>query len=206
MKPSEIRHIVFDIGRVLIHYDPELPFRKIIPDERRRQWFLAEVCSPAWNIEQDRGRSWSEAESELIRRFPQEESNILAFRRNWREMVPFCVDGTAQLMDRLIAEGHDVTLLTNFAADTFIEACALYPFLKSTRGVTVSGKAGLIKPDRAIYDLHANNFGLKPSACLFIDDSPHNVDGAIAAGWKAVQFTDAKKLRADLEDHGIPVN
>jgi 2-haloacid dehalogenase len=94
-------------------------------------------------------------------------------------------------------------MLTNFAADTFKEAQIRFPFLTESRGVTVSGEIGLIKPERAIYETHARNFALEPSQSLFIDDSPKNVDGAIAAGWQAVLFTGAERLRADLRDLGI---
>ena len=121
---SEIRHIVFDIGRVLIHYDPELPYRRLIPDEARRRWFLSNVCTPAWNIEQDRGRGWAEAESELVEAFPAEAELIRAFRGNWHEMVPHAYDGSVAILEALVDGGHDVTMLTNFASDTFRESRA----------------------------------------------------------------------------------
>ena len=126
---TEIRHIVFDIGKVLVHYDPELPFRRIIPDDRRRAWFLSEVCSHEWNVEQDRGRTWIEAEDELIARFPDEADNIRAFRRHWAEMVPYAYDDSVAILREQLDAGRDVTMLTNFASDTFREAQEMYPFL-----------------------------------------------------------------------------
>ena len=201
----EIRHIVFDIGKVLIHYDPDLPFRRIIPDAAERRWFFDHVCTGAWNIEQDRGRTWQEAEALLIAGHPGHADNIRAFRRHWHEMVPHAYDDSVALMERLIASGRDVTMLTNFAADTFSEARARFPFLDKPRGVTVSGEIGLLKPDRAIYDHHAAGFGLEPAATLFIDDTHANVDGAIAAGWQAVQFTDAPTLARDLAARGVRI-
>ena len=107
------------------------------------------------------------------------------------------------ILESLIDAGHDVTMLTNFAADTFAEARKRFSFLNRPRGVTVSGEIKLIKPDRAIYDRHAATFGLDPAATLFIDDTPDNVAGAKAAGWQAVHFTDADTLRADLQRFGI---
>ncbi len=195
---TEIRHIVFDIGRVLIHYDPDLAFRDIIADEAERQHFLTEICSSAWNLEQDRGRPWEEAEAELIARHPDHEPNIRAFRKGWAEMVPHAFDETVALMERYIDAGRDVTLLTNFAADTFEEALELFPFLKRPRGVTVSGRIRLIKPDVAIYHHHAESFDLEPAATLFIDDSAANVSGARDAGWHAVQYTTHDALVEDL--------
>ena len=200
---TEISHIVFDIGKVLIHYDPDLPFSRIIPDPDRRKWFFDNVCTSDWNIEQDRGRGWEEAEGLLIAAHPAEADNIRAFRRHWHEMVSHHYEDSVAIMLGLIEDGRDVTMLTNFAADTFAEARVKFPFLNRPRGVTVSGEIGLIKPDRRIYERHAADFNLEPSASLFIDDSQKNVDGAVAAGWQAVLFTGAKALEADLNRLGV---
>jgi 2-haloacid dehalogenase len=200
---TEIRHIVFDIGKVLIHYDPDLPFQRIIPDADRRRRFFETVCTHDWNLEQDRGRSWAEAEALLIASHPAEADNIRAFRRHWHEMVPHAYEDSAAIMTGLIDAGHDVTMLTNFAADTFAEARQRFPFLNRPRGVTVSGEIGLIKPDVAIYERHARDFGLDPAASVFIDDSAKNVEGARAAGWQAVLFEGAGKLREDLRRMGV---
>ena len=203
--PQPIRHIVFDIGRVLIHYDPNLPFSRIIPDEAERRWFFDHVCTHDWNLEQDRGRAWADAEAEVIARYPEREEQIRAFRLYWREMVPHAYEDSVAIMKGLIDSGRDVTMLTNFAADTFQEARQIYPFLDLPRGVTVSGEIGLLKPDVAIYERHAADFDLDPAASLFIDDVLANVEGARAAGWQAVQFMGADKLRADLDKLGVAI-
>ncbi|WP_062203079.1 HAD-IA family hydrolase [Aureimonas sp. AU12] len=200
-----IRHVVFDIGRVLIHWDPEIPYRALIPDDAERARFLAEVCSPAWNLEQDRGRAWEDAEAMLVAEHPEKASLIRAFRRGWRQMVPHAYEGTVAIYRDLIAAGIDVTLLTNFAADTFEEAEEMFGFLGEARGVTVSGRIRQVKPDAAIFAHHAGLFDLDPAATFFIDDSAANVAGAIAAGWQAVMFTDATTLRNDLRTRGLPV-
>lgn len=200
---SAIRHIVFDIGKVLIHYDPNLPYSKIIPDESERRWFFSNVCTSAWNLEQDRGRSWADAEAELITRFPDREADIRAFRKNWRAMVPYAYQDSVEILTSLVDAGRDVTMLTNFAADTFREAREIFPFLNLPRGVTVSGEIGLIKPDVEIYQRHAADFGLEPSATLFIDDVMENVEGAQASGWQAVQFIGAEQLKSDLASFGV---
>ncbi|MGG7517285.1 HAD family hydrolase [Allorhizobium undicola] len=200
---AEIRHIVFDIGRVLIHYDPNLPFSRIIPDEAERQWFFANVCTHEWNLEQDRGRSWADAEALLIAEHPEREAHIRAFRKHWREMVPHAYEGTVEIFKGLIEEGRDVTMLTNFAADTFAEARDIFPFLNLPRGVTVSGEIGLLKPDVAIYERHARDFDLSPAHAIFIDDSVANVEGAKLAGWQAVHFESPEKLKRDLQAYGV---
>ena len=202
---SEIRHIVFDVGGVLLHYDPEIPFKRLIPDDDRRRRFLAEVCTSEWNIEQDRGRGWPEAEALLIGKFPGEAHNIRGFRRHWHEMIPHRIEGSVTILERLIAAGHDVTMLTNFAGDTFAEARERFGFLREPRAVTVSADIGLIKPDREIYEHHAEAHGLEPATTLFIDDNRKNVDGAVAAGWQAVLFTNAERLRPALAARGVAV-
>lgn len=202
---NPIQHVVFDIGKVLINYDAEIPFRRLIPDETERRHFMTNVCSPAWNIEQDRGRPWVEAESLLIADHPHHEDNIRGFRTYWHEMVPSAIEDTVQIMRTLIGTGKDVTLLTNFAADTFAQAQQMYPFLNETRGVTVSGAIKLLKPDVRIYDLHTQNFGLDPMRTLFIDDSAANVKGAQDYGWQAMLFTNVAKLKIDLEEIGLVV-
>ncbi|MBR0556661.1 HAD family phosphatase [Ciceribacter sp. L1K23] len=202
---AQIDHIVFDIGKVLIHYDPNLPFSRIIPDAAERQWFFENVCTHDWNIEQDRGRTWADAEALLIAQYADRAEHIRAFRQTWREMVPHAYEDSVAIMLSLIEAGRDVTMLTNFAADTFKEAQEMYPFLTVPRGVTVSGEVGLIKPDVAIYETHVKSFGLEPARTIFIDDSMPNVEGAKKAGWQAVHFTGAEKLKADLESYGVTV-
>ncbi len=205
MTQVDINHIVFDIGRVLLHYDPDLAFATIIPDAGDRQWFFDNVCTHEWNIEQDRGRSWREAEDLLIAVHPQHESNIRAFRQNWHRMVPHAYEGSVATMQTLIRQGHDVTLLTNFAADTFTEARDRFEFLNEPRGATVSAEVRLMKPEREIYETHVAKFALEPAATLFIDDSPANVEGAKAAGWQSILFTDPAKLTIDLRSYGFDV-
>lgn len=205
MTPSPIQHIVFDVGRVLLHWDPELAFLEIIPDETERRWFFDNVCTAAWNLEQDRGRSWADAEAQAIERHPDHAASIKAFRSNWHAMVPHAYEDSVVLLRGLIRDGHDVTLLTNFAADTFREARNRFEFLDEARGVTVSAEVGLLKPQAEIYHTHVENFALQPGATLFIDDSPANVEGARAAGWQAVLFTDANTLRRDLRNHAVSI-
>ncbi|WP_421724562.1 HAD family hydrolase [Bauldia sp.] len=200
---TTVRHVVFDLGGVLLHWDPEVPYRRLIPDEAERTRFLTEVCSRAWNAEQDRGRTWEEAEDTLIAEHPDHEDLIRAYRANWLEMVPHHLDDSVAALELLLDADIDVTALTNFAADTFEVAREEYPFLKRFRGVTVSGRIGLVKPDEAIYRHHHENYGLDPARTLFFDDVEKNVEGARAAGWQAERFESPEKLRADLIRYGV---
>ncbi|MEO1749018.1 MAG: HAD-IA family hydrolase [Pseudomonadota bacterium] len=120
-------------------------------------------------------------------------------------MVPHSYEGSVNTLLALLEDGHDITFLTNFAADTFVEAQEMYPFLKVGRGVTVSGRVKLIKPDPAIYALHTQTHELAPSATLFIDDSLPNVEAARAFGWNAIHFVGAEALPDQLAEFGIQV-
>jgi len=202
---TEIRHIVLDVGRVLVHYDPHQAYYDLIPDLAERDEFLRVVCSNEWNLEQDRGRSWEDAEAEAIGRHPDKHELIRAFRRNWHKMVSHEYPESIAVFRALVANGHDVTLLTNFAKDTFREAQRRFPALAESRGVTVSGEVGVIKPDPAIYHRHTQSFGLTPSATLFIDDSQKNIDAARGVGWNAELFTDVETFRSDLNRYGIGI-
>jgi HAD superfamily hydrolase (TIGR01509 family) len=200
---NEIRHVVFDLGQVLIGWDPEAPYRRLIPDESERARFFAEVCTHDWNLEQDRGRSWREAEAALIAHHPHHADLIRAFRANWWEMIPGAIDDNVAIAEDLIERDVDVTALTNWASDTYAEAEAEFPILKKFRGVTVSGRIRLVKPDPAIYHHHANAFGLSPANTLFFDDNSRNVDAARALGWNAEQYVSTETLIADLRRYGL---
>jgi len=202
---SDIRHIVFDLGKVLFRWEPEIPYRRLIADEARRRRFLAEICTGIWLPETDKGMSWEESENRLIARYPEEAEMIRAFRKHWPEMLPGEIEESVAVVEKLIDEGADVTALTNWAADTFPIAEARFPILGRMRGITVSARVGLIKPDPAIFDLHAKTFGLDPAAILFFDDNPHNIEGARKSGWNAELFTDPARMKADLARHGLAV-
>ena len=128
---------------------------------------------------------------------------IRAFRRHWPEMLPGEIAESVAIAEALIAGGADVTGLTNWAADTFPLAEPRFPILGKFRGITVSGRVRLVKPDLAIFHHHAEHFGLEPGATLFFDDNPANVEGARAAGWNAEPFVSPTQLRADLGRYGI---
>jgi 2-haloacid dehalogenase len=198
------RHVVFDIGNTLIEGYPERIYLRRIPDPAARKRFLTEICSPEWHLEQDRGRTWEEAEAVLIAKHPDQADLIRAYRANfWNEMVIGEISGTVAILNELIALGVDVTGLTNWASDTWAETPPRFPIVDRFRGVTVSSHIGLIKPDPAIFRWHEAAFELDPDATLLIDDNARNVDGARAVGWQAVLFTDAHRLRADLRAYGF---
>lgn len=195
---TPIKHVVFDIGGVLLAYNVELPFRRLITDAAKRHWFLTEVCTTEWNIEQDRGRSWSDAEDILIAQYPDEEELIRAYRKNWSEMITHPHQDTVNTLLSMIQRGVDVTLLSNWNDDTFEEIRHQYTFLNKPRGATISGRVGLIKPDPAIFEHHAIEYGCSPADSLFIDDNAQNVATARQCGWHSIHYLDHASFENDL--------
>jgi 2-haloacid dehalogenase len=197
-------HVVFDLGNVLIEWDPRHLYRQFFEgDEELMEHFLANVCTPEWNIEQDRGRPWDEAVAGLIARFPECSELIRAFYERWDEMVPGPVAGMPELLHELHERGTPLTCLTNCSVDTFERVCRRFDFMGLFAGVLVSGRVGLLKPDPEIYRRLLSGQGLNAADTLFIDDSPANVEGARAVGMHAVPFHGAGRLRADLAAHGL---
>ena len=166
------------------------------------EWFLANVCTPAWNIEQDRGRSFAAGVAELLALHPEWEHEIRAFDERWEETVAGEIPGSIELLARLKGKAA-LYAITNFSREKFALSFERYAFLREFDGVIVSGHEGLLKPDPAIYHLFLERYGRQASRCLFIDDSQRNVDGAVAVGMQAVHFRDAAALAAELARFGL---
>lgn len=204
MKPHTV---VFDLGNVLVGWDPRALYRKLFAGrEAEMEWFLANVCTSEWNLEQDRGRSFAEGVAELIAAHPeQHHAAIRAFHERWQEMLTGEIAGTLQLLEELHAAGTPLYALTNWNQETFEFARARYAFLRLFRGIVVSGEEKLIKPDAAIYRLLCSRYGVAAEGCVFVDDSLKNVEGARAVGMRGVLFVGAEALRGELRGLGFPV-
>jgi 2-haloacid dehalogenase len=197
------RTVVFDIGNVLLRWDPRNLYRKLIKDEAQIEWFLATVCTPQWNLEQDRGRDWDEAVSLLVNDYPDHEASIRAFHERWEETVSGAIEENVALLDRLRKAGVPTYAITNFSGPKFVLAQKLYPFLAEFDGAIVSGDERLLKPQPEIYNLLLSRYGLTAGDCIFIDDSRENVEGARAVGMHAIHFAEPMDLAAELRRHGI---
>jgi 2-haloacid dehalogenase len=194
--------VIFDVGNVLLDWNPRHLFRKMFDDHERMEWFLANICSPAWNIEQDRGRTFAEGVALLLARHPEWEREIRAFDERWEETVGGEIAGSIALLRQLKGKVA-LYAITNFSREKFALSHARYAFLREFEGVVVSGHEGLLKPDAAIYQVFLERYGRDASRCLFVDDSQRNVDGALAIGMHAVLFRDAAGLAADLARFGL---
>ena len=194
---------VFDLGGVLIDWDPRYLYRKLLADEAAVEEFLATVCTPEWNAEQDRGRPFAEGVAELVERHPVHAAAITAYHERWTEMLGGDIAGTVELLDELRDTGVPLYALTNWSAETFGIARERYRFLEWFDGVLVSGEERMVKPDPSIFQLLLDRFGLDPGAAFYVDDSPANVAAASELGFDAVRFTGPGQLRRDLGLRGL---
>ena len=194
--------VVFDIGGVLIEWDPRLLYRDLLPDPADLDRFLAEICNPDWNATLDAGRPFDEACDELATRHPDRAELIHAWKRQ-DEMIAGEIAGTAALVARLGDAGIPLYLLTNMPAEVFAARRAQYSVLQRFDGAVVSGEEGVLKPSAEIFAMLRRRFDLDPAATLFVDDLEVNVAGAAAAGFRAHRFVDAPTLEVELQAQGL---
>ncbi|RON08469.1 HAD family hydrolase [Pseudomonas brassicacearum] len=204
--PTTIDTVVFDLGNVLIRWNPRNLYRKIFGnDVQAMETFLSEVCPPEWNERQDAGRSWQEGIEEAIARHPSQEALIRAYHERWEETLGGVLEETVLILDELHAKGVRLLALTNWSAETFPIALERFPFLHTFEGIVVSGEEGIIKPDPAIFQLLKSRYRFEGHHAVFIDDHAPNIVGARREGFNALQFTSAAQLRKDLAALGLPV-
>lgn len=195
--------VVFDVGNVLLRWDPRLVYRELIPEPERLEWFMQNVCTAAWNIEQDRGRSWADAVALLVSQHPEWEREIRAYDERWHESVPGVIADSVAVLGELKGRGDKVYAITNFSREKWAECLIRFPFLQSFDGVIVSAHERLIKPDPAIFELLLNRYDLVAGDCIFVDDSAKNIDGARGVGMQAVHFVEPIDLRSELRERGL---
>ncbi|WP_306141251.1 HAD family phosphatase [Roseibium sp. MMSF_3412] len=201
---NSITTVVFDIGNVLIEWNPEHLYEKLIPDAHERRLFLETVCTAEWNLQQDLGRTWEDAVRSLSAEYPDKQELIAAYSERWHEMVPGEVPGVKSLLLDLKSRGTPLYAVTNFSSEKFVEAQARFPFLKSSfLDIVVSAEERLLKPDPQIYRVLFERNDLAPEACFFIDDSAANVDAARSVGMAAHHFQSVDALEDDLKRHGL---
>jgi len=200
---QRIEAVVFDVGKVLVEWERDLPFRELIPDPAERAWFMEEVIPLSWHGEHDAGRDAEEMIAARSAEFPDHAHLIRAWLDRFNDTVPGPVPGSPELVEALHTAGVPLYAITNFGADTWAGFRPTFPLLDRFRDIVVSGVEKLAKPDPAIYHLAQRRFGHAPEAMLFIDDSLPNVLSARDCGWNAHHFTEAGQLAAELRAHGL---
>ena len=202
--PARFKAAIFDLGGVLIDWNPRYLYRKLFPgDEQGMEQFLAEVTNSAWNRKQDAGRPFAHAIAELQREHPDKAELIAAYFERWPEMLGPANQETAQLIRDLKERGLRCYALSDWSAETFVTARGLVAELGLFDDILISGEARMTKPDPQIFELALARFRLAATEAFFVDDIPANVAGARAAGLTAFLFSDTAALRSTLEEMGV---
>lgn len=192
--------IIFDLGGVLIDWNPEYVFRHVIPEPERRAYFFQNICTSDWNVEQDAGRTLAEGTQLLVDQWPNWENEIRAFYGQWENMLGGPIHPTVELLRELRDRGeHRLLALTNWSHETFHVALARYDFLGWFEGIVVSGEEKTRKPFPEIYRILLDRYNVDPSSAVFIDDSLKNVQGAEAVGIQGIHFQETEQVRQELE-------
>lgn len=202
MRKKEV--VIFDLGGVLIDWNPRYLYRKLFASESEITWFLENVCTPEWNERQDGGRSFEEATQELLARFPEHETAIRAWYGRWEETIGGPIHGTVDILRTLRDQRqHRLYALTNWSAETFPWAKQNFEFLHWFEGIVVSGEEKTLKPRPEFYRILLERYRVEPAAAVFIDDNLKNVEGAKQVGIDAIHFATPEQLRSELGRHGI---
>lgn len=195
--------VVFDIGRVLFHWQLSALFEKLIADPEERAWFLANVVTEAWHFQHDAGRALADMVPERIALFPEHESLIRAYVERFNETIPGPIEGSHAIVRRLAARGVPLYCLTNFGDEFFAGFRPHEPIFDLFEEIVVSGKEKVAKPDPRIYEILEQRSGRAGAELFFTDDNAANVAAARARGWDAHLFTDPDSLQAQLVAAGF---
>ena len=205
MHETTYKTIIFDLGNVLIAWNPRLIYRDVFSSAEELDYFFTEVANLEWNEEQDRGRPIAEGTAALIAKHPKYEREIRMYYDRWTEAFPGAISGTVELLQAFHRSGnYRLLALTNWSAELFPWARAQYDFLQLFEDIMVSGEVGLKKPNPAIYELLRQRYQLGNfEGCLFIDDSQRNVDAAQRLGLESIRFQDSEQLTLELKQRGV---
>jgi 2-haloacid dehalogenase len=203
---APITAVTFDVGGVLIDWNPRYLYRKLFgADEAAMEAFLAGVCTPEWNARLDAGRPFAEAVEELVAAHPDQADLISAYHVRWPEMLGPAFEGTLEIVRECKTAGLGTYALSNWSAETFGMTRDLFGWLGELDGILISGEVKMSKPDPAIFHEFLRRFSLDPAATAYVDDWDRNVAAAAGIGMAAIRFRDAGQLRRDLRALGVPL-
>lgn len=206
MPPSNSQPvIVFDLGGVLIDWDPRHMYRKLFDNEAEMEQFFAEVATMEWNGQQDAGRRWEDGIALLRAQHPDQADLIAAYYDRWDEMLAGPIVGTLEILAGLKSAGYEIHALTNWSHQTFPIARERYEFLDWFQHIVVSGEEKMIKPDPRLYRILLDRIGHDAASCIFIDDSAANIEAAVALGFDAIRFESPEQLGEELAARGVAV-
>ncbi len=200
---ENITSVVFDIGGVLIDWNPRHLFRKVFTSEEEMEWFLSNICTYEWNVQQDGGKLFSTATAELSAKYPEYSDKIALYYGRWEEMLGGEITGTVKIFRELKEAGMPLYALSNWSHEAFPVAYGRYDFMKQFDGLVVSGYEKLLKPDHAIYRVLIDRYHISPAGSVYIDDNKDNAVAAGELGFHAIHFHSPEQLRGELQNLGL---
>ncbi len=195
---SGIEYVIFDLGNVLIEWDRRNLYEKLISDPVQLDAFLDNVFTMEDNAELDKGTPVHEVAAEVARRHPEQHELVMAFAERWKETLGDVIAGSVEILADLSRSGVGLLALSNWGKDTFASIEADYEFLNFFDGMVISGREGVVKPDRKIFDVLCERYDVVPQRAVFIDDSSANVVTAMTLGFDALLFDRPDLLRQQL--------
>jgi 2-haloacid dehalogenase len=195
--------VVFDLGGVLLDWNPRHLYRKLISDPAQMEDFLGRICTPQWHLAHDRGASIEPSCRELASEYPEHADLIMAWAHRGEEMIAGQHDDAISVLAEVSASGTRCLALSNMEAETFPVRRARYPFFGLFDGCVISGVERVAKPDRRIFEILLSRYDLRPEATVFIDDTGANVAAASELGIRAIHYAGASQLRENLRDAGL---
>lgn len=201
---TNINTIIFDLGGVLIDWNPRYVYRTIFNSEEQIDWFFDNICTNDWNENQDAGYSLEQATKELVAKYPEWEPEIRAYYGRWTEMLAGPLHETVEVLRTLKQKGHlKLYALTNWSHETFPVALERFEFLSWFDGIVVSGNEKTRKPFPEFYKTLLERYHVEPSSTIFIDDNLRNVKAAEDAGLHGIYFSNATQLKEELKQWNI---
>jgi 2-haloacid dehalogenase len=198
----EVEAVVFDLGGVLLDWDPRYVYRQLFADPADMEEFLGSVCTSDWHRAHDLGADITQSCEQLALQYPEHRDMIMVWAERGEEMVAGQFDDTVELFSELKASGMPCYALSNMEPDAFAARRARFGFMRWFDAHVISGLEGVAKPDRRIFEILLHRHGLHPRATVFIDDQARNVDAARDLGLVALHFSSAARLRQDLQALG----
>ena len=203
---SKIKNIVFDFGGVLIDWNPQYLYKKVFDNEEDMDYFLENICTPEWNMQQDAGRSLANGTKILQEKHPDYKELIGLYYQRWEEMLGEAIEGTVDILKQLIdSKQFKVVALTNWSHETFPIALDTFDFLHWFEGILVSGEEKTRKPFKDIYELTLNRFNIEAEKSVFIDDNLRNINAAKELGINTIHFQNPDQLKAELKSFDIVI-
>lgn len=202
---TKINTIIFDLGGVLIDWNPEYVFLEAFQGDREKMcWFLDHICTSDWNENQDAGYPLAQATEDLVAQHPEYEKEIRLFYGDWENMLGGSIQGTVDILKQLIeSKRYKIVALTNWSAETFPIAQEKFEFLQWFEGILVSGEENTRKPFEDIYKLTLSRFQIDAEKAIFIDDNLRNIEAALKLGIHGIHFTSAENLKNQLKKYNI---